>query len=74
MCIRDSGEARLHISQDKNPRQVKLEILGRKTKLALQGELGGRKVFFDRDRGWVSVGWDALCKIEPKQGREKAEL
>ncbi|CAK0844084.1 unnamed protein product [Prorocentrum cordatum] len=54
--------------------KVKLEILGRKTKMALQTELRGHKAFFDRDRGWISIGRDALGKIEPKQGKGKADI
>ena len=64
----------MHISADKNPRQIKLEILGRKTRGVLQEYLEGARVFFGRDRGWISVGWDALCKIEPKQRRDKADI
>ncbi|CAK0841134.1 unnamed protein product, partial [Prorocentrum cordatum] len=69
------GTTRLHFSGDKNPKQIKTETTGRKFRTKLQ-EIYGReqRIFVDRDRGWLSLGWDALCKIEVFPGREETKL
>ncbi|CAK0890822.1 unnamed protein product, partial [Prorocentrum cordatum] len=69
------GTTRLHISGDKNPKQIEAEITGRKLRAKLQEAYGSeQKIFFDRDRGWLSLGWDAPCKIEVFPGRGETKI
>ena len=64
------GVAKLHISGDKNPRTIKLEVTGRKVRTLLANHLGNsHRVFLDRERGWLSIGWGPLLKLEVSEGR-----
>ncbi|CAK0883073.1 unnamed protein product [Prorocentrum cordatum] len=69
------GQARLHLSQDKNAKQIKTEVIDRKLRSKFVELYGAsQRVFFDRDRGWLSLRWDALCKLECLPGREPTRV
>ncbi|CAK0879184.1 unnamed protein product, partial [Prorocentrum cordatum] len=69
------GTTKLRASADKNPRTIKLEITGRKVKGLLTTFLGNSyRLFFGRERGWLSVGWDPLLKLDVFEGRTPTEV
>ncbi|CAK0812195.1 unnamed protein product [Prorocentrum cordatum] len=60
---------RLHLGPDKSPQQVKQEITLRRCKAALQELCGASsKIFLDRERGILSLGWGEVLRVEVFHG------
>ena len=64
------GDVPLHVGLDKIPRQIKLEMQARRIRKELSEKYTMHKWFVDRDRGWISAGWEPIFQLDPKHGRE----
>jgi hypothetical protein len=57
------GRVRLYISEDKSPKQVRTELLGKKLLSAVQLVHPGKPAKLLRRTGAVTVAWKAGCKV-----------
>ncbi|CAK0868530.1 unnamed protein product, partial [Prorocentrum cordatum] len=63
-----SERTRVHMGPDKSPKQVKMEYVLRKCRAAFAAEFSPLRFFTDRDRGFLSIGWDKILKVEVEAG------
>ncbi|CAK0803568.1 unnamed protein product, partial [Prorocentrum cordatum] len=63
-----SERTRVHMGPDKSPKQVKMEYVLRKCRAAFATEFSSMRFFTDRDRGFLSIGWDKILKVEVEAG------
>ncbi|CAK0885127.1 unnamed protein product [Prorocentrum cordatum] len=63
-----SERTRVHMGPDKSPKQVKMEYVLRKCRAAFTTEFSSLRFFTDRDRGFLSIGWDKILKVEVEAG------
>eukprot|EP00959_Pyramimonas_sp_CCMP1952_P094242 1971550-Pyramimonas_sp.AAC.1 len=63
-----SERTRVHMGPDKSPKQVKMDHVLRKCRAAFATEYPSLRLFTDRDRGFLSIGWDKILKVEVEAG------
>ena len=68
------ARARLHLGPDKNPRQIRTEILLRRCRAAISEAHPTLRLFGDRERGVLSIGWDKILRIEAAPGDRPSQL
>ena len=54
---------RLYLSEDKSPKQIKLEAAGRKLLRAVCSSVPSQKPHLDKKQGSVSIAWKPVVKV-----------
>ncbi|CAK0800791.1 unnamed protein product, partial [Prorocentrum cordatum] len=67
-----SRKARMHLGPDKNPRHIKTEMLLRRRRSVIPEAHPNLRLFSDRDRGALSVGWGRILRVEVAAGAAPA--
>ncbi|CAK0800801.1 unnamed protein product [Prorocentrum cordatum] len=68
------ARARMHLGPDKNPRQIKIEVLPRRCRPVIAGAHPNVRLYSDRDRGTLSAGWDRIVGVEVVAGAAPATI
>ncbi|CAK0886585.1 unnamed protein product [Prorocentrum cordatum] len=59
---------RIHFGPDKSPKQIKQEIVLRRARKLVEVACPGKRLYSDRERGVLLVGWDKIMQIEVASG------
>ncbi|CAK0788059.1 unnamed protein product [Prorocentrum cordatum] len=69
-----SPRCRIHLGPDKSPRQIRCEILLRRARTIIAERHPNLRLFTDRERATLSVGWDRIMRAEAHPGNKPAEF
>ncbi|CAK0825979.1 unnamed protein product, partial [Prorocentrum cordatum] len=72
--VSGSSDCRLFLGPDKSPKQIKTEILLRRCRSEIASVYPQAKLFSDRERGCLLVGWDKTLKVEAGAGQDDSKL
>ncbi|CAK0813275.1 unnamed protein product, partial [Prorocentrum cordatum] len=72
--VTGSADCRLFLGPDKSPKQIKTEILLRRCRSEIANVYPQAKLFSDRERGCLLVGWDKILKVEVGAGQDESKL
>ncbi|CAK0850757.1 unnamed protein product, partial [Prorocentrum cordatum] len=69
-----SPRCRIHLGPDKSPRQIRCEILLRRARTIIAERHPNLRLFTDRERATLSIGWDRIMRVEVHPGNKPAEF
>ncbi|CAK0899195.1 unnamed protein product, partial [Prorocentrum cordatum] len=72
--VTGSADCRLFLGPDRSPKQIKTEILLRRCRSEIANVYPQAKLFSDRERGCLLVGWDKILKVEVGAGQDESKL
>ncbi|CAK0878162.1 unnamed protein product [Prorocentrum cordatum] len=65
---------RLHLGPDKGPKRIKQDFTHRKVRQAVDLQYPGRRLFSDKERAVLSIGWDKFMQLQVFHGDTPPKL
>ncbi|CAK0907259.1 unnamed protein product, partial [Prorocentrum cordatum] len=70
-AVAGRGQVELRVGPDKSPKQIKIEITGKRIRLALERDFPSHNWRVDRVKGWVLAGWAPVISFSVRPGRDE---
>ncbi|CAK0903885.1 unnamed protein product [Prorocentrum cordatum] len=70
-AVAGQGQVELRVGPDKSPKQIKIEIAGKRIRQALERDFPNHSWRVDRIKGWVLAGWAPVISFSVRPGRDE---